>query len=565
MSRCIGTGVFALAVLLSAAIAGAQDQAQGIEYDSPRATMRSFLEAINRIELEQGDLDAAWDQALAALDGSHVDAEAARRAARQLNEVLDKLGEVKLNQLPDADYVRRHDQRRYVFFPRAERFDWVYEELAKFDRYPEGEIALEADARGRWRFSERTVGQIGVLAESIRPLPPRYSEPDTEEESDAVVGMLGQTFRNTELWRWGALAGCIFLGLLLGRLAGYALRRAGDRLMDRRWHLRATVFQNLASPVSLALLTTGLMTGLSFLPLTETLETFAGRVVALLFMLALGWLLFNLVDLIDVALRRVTELTENKIDDMIVPLIRKTLRIVLVVVFSLVVAENIFGMDVTGFLAGLGIAGLAVSLAAQDSIKNLFGSLTIFFDKPFLVGDFIIFDSDFGAVEEIGFRSTRIRLLSGHLVTVPNMKFIDNKVENVSLRPYIRREMNITITYDTPPEKIEQAVEILRRVLHDERVVSEGMFDMEERAPKVAFDEFNDASLNIKAYYWYVIPKDSDRGWYSFIEHAQIVNMMLFRRYEEAGIDFAFPTQTLYLAGDPNRQLTVNVAQPEKA
>lgn len=113
----------------------------------------------------------------------------------------------------------------------------------------------------------------------------------------------------------------------------------------------------------------------------------------------------------------------------------------------------------------LGIAGLAVSLAAQDSIKNLFGSVTIFIDNPFSVGDRIVFSGTDGFVEEIGFRSTRIRTLTGHLVTVPNMKFIDEAVENITARPYIRRTMNMTITYDTPPDKIEQAVQIIRDLL----------------------------------------------------------------------------------------------------
>ena len=183
----------------------------------------------------------------------------------------------------------------------------------------------------------------------------------------------------------------------------------------------------------------------------------------------------------------------------------------------------------------------------------------MFFDKPFLVDDFIVFDGFTGTVEEIGFRSTRLRLLSGHLATIPNMKFIDGNVENISKRPYIRRQMDVTITYDTEPDMIEKAVDILRDVLNDPEVVEMGKFTMEDNPPRISFNELNSASLNIRAYYWYQLADDKDRGFFTFLEHAQIVNMKLFRAYGEAGIDFAFPTQTLYLAGDPSRELQVSI------
>src|SRR5690606_3820215 len=147
---------------------------------------------------------------------------------------------------------------------------------------------------------------------------------------------------------------------------------------------------------------------------------FTARVLALLYIIAGGWFLYNLVDLVDVALQRYTLRTKSTFDDQIVPLVRKTLRIFLVVVIVLFTAENVFDADITAWLAGLGIAGLAVSLAAQDSLKNLFGSLTIFLDRPFAVGHFVTYNGFTGTIEQIGFRSTRLRTLYGHLVTIPN-------------------------------------------------------------------------------------------------------------------------------------------------
>jgi MscS family membrane protein len=431
---------------------------------------------------------------------------------------------------------------------------------------PAGRIEL-ARAEGEqsvWRFTDQTVADAPRLYESMRALPPRYTAPQ-DQSAGELFELLGPTFQRTPLWGWGALLGAIFAGLLAGKIVQATLRRVGDDLLRRGWDIRARALHNTASPASLALLSGGLMVGLWFVVKTEDVNAFAGKIISFLFIVSAGWLLYNLVDVIDVALRRVTGKTDNRLDDMVVPLIRKTLRIFLVVIFTFVVAENIFGLDLTAWLAGLGIAGLAVSLSAQDSIKNLFGSLTVFFDKPFVIGDFISFDGVTGIVEAIGFRSTRIRLLSGHLVTVPNMKFIDNRVENISARPYIRREMNVTITYDTLPEKIDEAVRIVREILHAEDVVSEGRFDMEKHPPRIAFNELNADSLNIKAFYWYQLAGDRDRGFFTFMSHSELVNTKLFRAFGEAGIDFAFPTQTLYLAGDPDRQLAVKVVGDDRA
>jgi MscS family membrane protein len=240
----------------------------------------------------------------------------------------------------------------------------------------------------------------------------------------------------------------------------------------------------------------------------------------------------------------------SPLDDQIVPLVRKAIRIFLIVLFVLFTAENVFGADITAWLAGLGIAGLAVSLAAQDSIKNLFGSFTILLDRPFSVGERVTIEQADGTVEEIGFRSTKIRTLDGMVVTIPNSKVVDSAVKNVARRPHIRRVMNITITYDTPADKIEQAVQIIRDILAHPDIA--GNLDAGKFAPRVSFDEFNADSLNIKVFYWFVPP-----DYWQYLEHAQRFNLMLFRAFEQADIDFAFPTQTIHLANDDKRQLRI--------
>jgi MscS family membrane protein len=170
-------------------------------------------------------------------------------------------------------------------------------------------------------------------------------------------------------------------------------------------------------------------------------------------------------------------------------------------------------------------------------------------DKPFRVGQRITVDGHEGTVEEIGFRSTRVRTLTGHLVTIPNEKMAGGNIENIAQRPSIRRKTNITITYDTPPARVEKAVNIIRDILDNH----EGMHP--DFPPRIYFNEFNDTSLNILMMYWYHPP-----DYWSFIAFNEKVNFQIMRAYEKENIEFAFPTTTAYLAQDDRRPLHISLS-----
>ncbi|NVM21546.1 MAG: mechanosensitive ion channel [Desulfobacterales bacterium] len=137
------------------------------------------------------------------------------------------------------------------------------------------------------------------------------------------------------------------------------------------------------------------------------------------------------------------------------------------VVGSIYLLRAVSGKPMSSLLAGLGIGGLAIALASQDTLKDFFGSLMIMMDKPFKIGDRVVTEGYDGVVEEIGFRSTRVRTITGNLVTIPNEKMAVSPVENIGRRASIRRLTNITITYDTPTEKVEKAVTIIRQILEN--------------------------------------------------------------------------------------------------
>ena len=389
--------------------------------------------------------------------------------------------------------------------------------------------------------------------------------PDARKTSSMFGNLrFGRLMTDNEWYNWAGLLGAIFLGLLAGKICASLLTRFAARLSLRGWIVRSHVFKDLVGPAKLALLALGLTLGLGGLAgISAPLQLFVGRMLLLLYSLAVFWYAFNLVSVVEVVLTRITAKTPSTLDEQLVPLTRKALRVFLVVLGAMFIVDNVFKQDIGTWLAGLGIAGLAVSLAAQDSLKNLFGSLTILFDQPFQLGERIAFGGHDGVVEEIGFRSTKVRTATGHLVTIPNSNIVNDPVENIARRPSIRRTMNVTITYDTPREKIEQAVRILRDILEEDgiREPIHQVINGSEAPPRVYFNDFNAESLNIIVYYWF-----TPTEWWDFLEFNNDFNMELLRRFNEEGIEFAFPTQTLYLKSDGSLQadLAIQQAQPDK-
>ncbi len=358
-------------------------------------------------------------------------------------------------------------------------------------------------------------------------------------------------------WEWSILLGTIFLGMVAGWIVATVLTRLGKRFEASQWTVRAHLATDLIGPAKLAMISLGLAVGLAQIKgMSDPLLLLWQKVLLLLYAVAAFWYAFNLVSVIDVLLCRLTAKTESNLDDQVVPLVRKSLRVFLVVLGVMFVVDSVFSQDITAWLAGLGIAGLAVSLAARPSLENLFGSITILFDRPFKLGERIVYGGFDGTVEEIGFRSTKIRTLTGHVVTIPNSKIVSDPVENIGRRQSIRRIMNVTITYDTPREKIEQAVGILRGILEEEdlRGPIHAVIDGKEFPPRAYFNDYNAESLNIILIYWYAPP-----AYWDYLDHAQQLNLRIFEEFDKAGIEFAFPTQTLYLAGDPKREMAVRM------
>ena len=408
------------------------------------------------------------------------------------------------------------------------------------------------------------INLLGQLLETLpAPIQERFSEPTVLKLKSAlrisvlIIVIGGFIYTQRDLfppwlwkyawWRYFLVIVIIHLTILLIRLSDKFFSGMLIDLKDveekarQLFILRSTIW-----PIRLLLITIAVYVFKEIIPLPMALNRISEHLIGLLATLAVVIFLYRLVDLAVHELSIIAQREDNLLDQTFVQMIRYFSRLIVVVVGAIYLIKALSGKPMSALLAGLGIGGLAVALAAQDTLKNFFGSIMIMLDKPFNVGQRVTVEGYDGTVEDIGFRSTRVRTLTGHLVTIPNEKMASSNIENIGRRPSIRRLTNITITYDTPPDKVERAVEIVRGILENH----EGMHP--DFPPRVYFNEFNSDSLNIIMLYWYHPP-----DYWKFLEFNERTNLQIMRAFEAEGIEFAFPTTTTYLAHDDRRPLHV--------
>jgi MscS family membrane protein len=337
--------------------------------------------------------------------------------------------------------------------------------------------------------------------------------------------------------------------LVLWQIGLFLLSRSSDRLDKKGRKLAGLTVRGFGRSLFLFCFVLGLKIGILHLSINESIASVLQTSIVILLVFAVGRLGYALVDVVDGRMRELAADQKSTVSEMLAFLVSRMLKITIVILILLQVATILVDKPLTSIIAGLGIGGLAFALAAQDTLKNFFGSLALFTDKPFQIGERVVIDGHDGPVEDVGLRSTRIRTLEGHLVAIPNGELARMTVQNIGKRPYIRRLFNIGITYDTSPEKVERALEILKDILEDH----EGMNP--DFPPRVFFNEFNSDSLNIIVIYWYHPP-----DYWDFMKFSEKINLQILNRFNSEDIDFAFPTQTLHILGDNKHPLNIDVS-----
>jgi len=241
--------------------------------------------------------------------------------------------------------------------------------------------------------------------------------------------------------------------------------------------------------------------------------------------LSITWIVLRLVDFFGLVLLHKAALTESKADDQIVPFIREAFKVIIVIFSFFFILGAIFKLDITSLIAGLGIGGLAIALAAKESLENLLGSFTIFFDKPFVTGDLIKVGNIEGNVERIGFRSTRIRTLEKTFVTVPNKKLVDTELDNLSLREVRRVKFDIGLKYQSPEASLTNIIKKIKAFILQHPDTTEECY--------VHLYAFKDISISIRVLFFVKVA-----DWEVYMNAREQVNFAIMKIVADEGCEF---------------------------
>ncbi len=486
---------------------------------TPRATMGAFLHAMNDIKRGQ---EGRIKDALTTMDLSAVNSlvrkERGWDLAWVLLEVMDQTRVVNLKRVPD-----RKSGEPYLF-----------------NRYKSGNIIIRRMEDGRWLFDKATIERLPEILDELGSK--ERVKGDAAERSflpwhirlrqQLPEGLKATSFL-LENWQWIGLLTIILLGMVLDRLVSMLLRRG-----VRRWRSQREEYAHLSGqllrPIGLMVTALVWLSGINLLGLPENAMLILLLAVKFLASISGVWGAYRLVDLVTVPLIERTKRTKSKIDDALVPLVPRSLKIFITMIGFLFVADNL-DINISSLLAGLGLGGLAFALAAKDMVQNLFGSVTVLMDRTFSVGDWIVIGGIEGTVEQIGFRSTRLRTFYNSLLTIPNSRFITAEVDNMGERHYRRLSCKFSLSYDTPPDRIEAFCEGVRELVRQHPYMRKDYFH-------VYLNELASSSLEVLVYVFWETP-----DWATELRERHRFLLDSLRLAQRLEIEFAFPTQTLYM------------------
>ena len=299
-------------------------------------------------------------------------------------------------------------------------------------------------------------------------------------------------------------------------------------------HLDDVIFYSLEAPVKFAIILLGIWIAIHRLVYPDSFVKVVDNAYSILIVLDITWFFGRLFSsLLQVYWGKQSNGQANKM----MPIIKRTI-LVIVWLIGIVMALSNVGVNISALLGPLGIGGIAFALAAQDTVKNVFGTFTILTDKPFSIGDTIRVDSYEGTVVDVGVRSTKIMNYDKRIITFPNYKITDTSIVNISSEPMRRVVLNLGLTYDTTSEKMKEALELLKSIPKRVENVSSNPSDI-----VAVFTEYSDSALVIM--YIYFIEKQGD-----ILGVTSNMNMEILAAFNKAGLNLAFPTRTVYIQKD---------------
>ena len=486
----------------------------------PAGAVRSYID-----HCRTGDYERAASYLNLARVPAGERATAGPRLARQLKVVLDR----KLW----VDYATLSDE------PAGRVDDGLPSELDRLGSFTtedlgDVEIRLErvvsTDGERVWKIASSTVERIPRLYEAYGygPLAEFLPEP-----------LFAVRVLDMELWQWiGLLVLVLAAWILSWLIARILLTAIGPFARRTATELDDEILGLAASPLRLAIALGLVAAGQAGLGLAVPVQAFLLRLLQAMVVITVAWLAIRMVDLAAAVVAGRLERRDARSAVAVVPLGSRAVKVFLGAIALIVLLQNL-GLNVGGLIAGLGVGGIALALAAQKTIENLFGGVSVIADQPVRVGDFCRFaDGQVGTVEEIGLRSTRIRTLGRTLVSIPNADFSQRQLENFAARDRIHLHAVLGLLYETTPDQLRWVLAELRKLLLSHPRV------LEDPA-RVRFVNFGAYSLDLELFA-YIDTSD----WNEFLKIREDLYLRFMDIVERSGTGFAFPSQTLYLGRD---------------
>ena len=492
------------------------------------------------------------------------------RVVRDLRSALAWLGwnEETSASLPKADDAKI----RTVVFPASDSMPpEIRDRSTALEKRTGGKWRVEIvrGEDGAYRFAKEAVmaSELDAVTDAI--IADRRERAGTAEEEKSEPGNLAewvnlngpdwmlQRFVFLAVWQWIGLGLIILVGLIVDTLTRFVARRI-FRSMSHR--LKAgpddDAVRRASRSIGVVAATLIWLLLINFLELPIAGLTILQPAAQFAFVLSLLWAGWRSIDLLADFISVKVAASENKLDDILVPMVRKTAK-VLLVIFGLLNVAPILGLNLGPLLAAVGIGSFGFAFAFKNSLENLFGSVTVILDRPFHVGDWVVIDGVEGNVETVGLRSTRVRTFYNSLVTIPNANLITDKVDNYGARRYRRWSTKVGILYGTPPARVDAFCEAIRELVREHPYTRKDYY-------QVWLNGFGDSALEILVYVFWEAP-----DWQTELRERHRLMLDMIRIAGELGIDFAFPTQTLQIqrADPPNEPKDPNLdaADPRAA
>ena len=497
-----------------------------VKTDSPRDTMETFMTAMD--DYRTGVATRNSQKQLRIQDAIRCFAQSTqvltsfkqkKEAAIFLKEVIDRVIVVNLQKIPEN--------------PAKPRWRLKNTEITL-------KLQTQGEREGEWLITENTWKRASFFYQKVHTLPYlRNSGKGALYERSWVEQNLPPGFKNQlfglKYWQWLVVLLALIGGLIPLLLTKLLILFLGQG-MEKTLGWKYDWLQRNYRPLSI--LCTALFWQLCsfYLKLDGLALQMVGTLVEVGLGITLTWMAYRSMEVLCKYWKKQAGLSQSK--NQLIPFVEKTAQWIVLVIGLLVTLQNL-GIQVLSLVAGLGLGGLAFALAAKDTVANLFGSITILADSPFKLGDWIIVDGKEGVVENIGFRSTRIRTFYNSLISLPNSTIASTSVDNMGQRKYRRVYTTLDLTYDTHPEKLQSFLEGVRKIILDNKITNKKDFH-------VYFSSYGESSLQVMVYFFL-----RTQSWAEELSERQSIYLSIYKLAQNLKVDFAYPTQSLLVQKIP--------------